>query len=175
MSTSHVPHSATPPIPRPAAFSLPGLSGGVSGPVVLAKGPTDLVCLPSARPPCEGLEQRAWSASTAKGSPRRCGGQGDVLAGAPAGGASCVSRSPCCTLGIWLTTWLARAAAGGHTDDGVAALPRAWPPPAGTAGAFLSWAAKHVASRDGPDRLSSEDVGAAAWAASEVRGVRVTA
>jgi hypothetical protein len=38
----------------------------------------------------------------------------------------------------------------------------------GTAGAFLSWAAAHAASRGGPDRLSGEDVGVAVWAASEV-------
>jgi hypothetical protein len=60
------------------------MSGGVRGPVLLAKGPADLVCLPTAaaeRGRYDAGGGVAWLASSQEGSPRRCGGQGDVLAG----------------------------------------------------------------------------------------------
>lgn len=49
-----------------------GLPAALNGPVLLSKGPSDLICWPGGAAPVAQSDQAAL---------RRCGGQGDVLAG----------------------------------------------------------------------------------------------
>lgn len=50
---------------------LQELANALDGPVVVAKGRHDTICRPGGEPVL----------TTGKGSPRRCGGQGDILSG----------------------------------------------------------------------------------------------
>ncbi|KAG2423692.1 hypothetical protein HXX76_015082 [Chlamydomonas incerta] len=57
----------------------PSIAQAFGGPVLVAKGPTDMICVPS--PSTSGQELRPLLECKDPGALRRCGGQGDVLAG----------------------------------------------------------------------------------------------